>query len=173
MKSKNLNYLMALGFAISASSYAADQSVDSCIAAIQKQKPGEFIKLEKLNIAGKSFYEFEIKDSKGVEWEIICDAQNGKITETESEVGSADNEAFKKNLKVTEKEAIAIALKAHPGTIKEVEYEIEENGDASYELDIVNDRGGETKVEVNAANGKIIEVSTEDWEVGEEADERR
>ena len=74
---------------------------------------------------------------------------------------SVDDEAFKKNLKVTEKEAIAIALKAHPGTVQEVEYEIEENGDASYELDIVDNKGVETKVEVNAANGKIIEVTTE------------
>ena len=40
-------------------------------------------------------------------------------------------------------------------------------------MDIVNDKGLETKVEVNAANGKIIEVSTEEWEIGEEADEKR
>jgi len=174
MKTITLTSVLALGLATSASSYAAaDQTIDNCIAAIQKQKPGEFIKLEKLNVAGKPFYEIEMKDAKGVEWEFMCDAKTGKITETESEANSADDEAFKKNLKVTEKEAIAIALKAHPGTVQEVEYEIEENGDASYELDIVNDKGVETKVEVNAANGKIIEVSTEEWEFGEEADEKR
>jgi hypothetical protein len=33
--------------------------------------------------------------------------------------------------------------------------------------------GVETKVEVNAANGKMIEVSTEAWEIGKEADEKR
>jgi len=162
-----------LGLVTSTFSYAADQTIDSCIAAIQKQKPGEFIKLEKLNVAGNPFYEIEIKDSKGAEWEFICDAKSGKITETVSEVSTVDDESFKKNLKVTEKEAIAIALKAHPGTVQEVEYEIEENGDASYELDIVNDKGVETKIEVNAADGKIFEVSTEEWEVGEEADEKR
>jgi len=32
--------------------------------------------------------------------------------------------------------------------------------------------GVETKVEVNAANGKMIEVSTEAWEIGKEADEK-
>ena len=37
---------------------------------------------------------------------------------------SVDDEALKKNLKVTEKEAIAIELKAHTGTVQEVEYEI-------------------------------------------------
>ena len=173
MKTTILSCISALGLVISPSSYAADQSIDNCITAIQKQKPGELIKLEKLSVAGKPFYEVEIKDSKGVEWEFMCNAKTGKITETESEVSSADDEIFKKNVKVTEKEAIAIALKAHPGTVQEVEFEIEENGDASYEIDIVNDKGVETKVEVNAANGKIIEESTEKWEIGEEASAKR
>ena len=173
MKTTILTCVSALGLAISASSYAADQSIDNCVMAIQKQKPSELIKLEKLSVAGKPFYEVEINDSKGVEWEYMCNAKTGKITETESEVSSVDDEAFKKNLKVTEKEATDIALKAHPGTVHEVEFEIEENGDASYEIDIVNDKGVETKVEVNAANSKIIEVSTEKWEIGEEADEKR
>ena len=173
MKTTILTCVSALGLAISASSYAADQSIDNCITAIQKQKPGELIKLEKLSVAGKPFYEVEIKDSKGVEWEFMCNAKTGKITEIESEVSNADDEIFKKNVKVTEKEAIAIALKAHPGIVQEVELEIEENGDASYEIDIVNDKGVETKVEVNAANGKIIEESTEKWEIGEEASAKR
>ena len=173
MKTKLPSIILALGLATSATAYAADQSVDSCIAAIHQQKPGELIKLEKLNVAGKPIYEFEIKDSKGNEWEFMCNAQTGKITETESETGSVNDDAFKKTAKVTEKEAVAIALKAHPGTVQEVEYEIEDNGDASYEIDIVNDKGLETKVEVNAANGKIIEESTEEWEIGEESEEKR
>jgi uncharacterized membrane protein YkoI len=173
LKKRTLTYALTLGIVISASSYAVDQSIDACVDAVQKQKSGELVKLEKLNVAGKPYYELEIKDSKGVDWEFMCNAKTGKITETESEVSSVDKEAFKKNLKVTEKEAISIVLKEYPGSVQEVEYEIETNGDASYEIDIVNDKGVETKVEVNAANGKIIEVSTEEWEVGEETGERR
>jgi uncharacterized membrane protein YkoI len=173
LKKRTLTYALTLGIVISASSYAVDQSIDTCVDAVQKQKPGELVKLEKLNVAGKPYYELEIKDSKGVDWEFMCNAKTGKITETESEVSSVDKEAFKKNLKVTEKEAISIVLKDYLGSVQEVEYEIETNGDASYEIDIVNDKGVETKVEVNAANGKIIEVSTEEWEVGEETGERR
>jgi len=172
MKTKSVPLVLALGLAVPAS-FAATQSMDTCIAAIQKQQPGELVKLEKLNVSGKSLYEFEKKDSKGNEWEFICDVETGKITETEGEAESADSEAFKKNRKISEKEAAAIALKAHPGKIVEVEYEIESKGDASYEFDIVNDKGLETKVEVDAASGKIIEVSTEEWEIGEEADEKR
>ena len=171
MKTTVLTCVLALGLVTSA--HAATQSVDGCVAAVQKQKSGELIKLEKLNVSGKPFYELEIKDAKGIEWEFMCDAKTGKITETETEVGSVDDDAFKKHAKLTEQEAVDIALKAHPGTVHEVEYEIEENVDASYEIDIVNDKGLETKVEVNAANGKIIEVSTEAWEIGVEADEKR
>jgi uncharacterized membrane protein YkoI len=174
MKTKPVPLVLAIALAVPASmSFAATQSIETCIAAIQKQKPGELVKLEKLNMSGKPLYEFEIKDSKGNEWEFICDAETGKITETESEAESADSEPFKKTMKISEKEAAAIALKAHPGKIVEVEYEVESNGDASYEFDIVNDKGVETKVEVNAANGKIIETSTEEWEIGEEPDEKR
>ena len=173
MKKTTLSFIVALGLATSASSYAANQSVDSCIVAIQKQKTGDIIKLEKLIVSGKPFYEFEIKDANAMEWELMCNAKTGKITETESEVNSVNDEAFKKNAKLTEKEALDIVLKVHPGTVREVEYEIEQNGDASYEFDIVNDKGVQTKVEVNAANGKIIEVSTEAWEIGVEADEKK
>jgi uncharacterized membrane protein YkoI len=152
---------------------AADEGLENCIAAAQAVKKGDILKLEKLNVDGKRIYELEIRDAQGMEWEFMCDANNGKITEQESEVGKADDEPFKNKMKVTEKEAADIALKAHPGTIQEVEYEIEENGDASYEFDIVDDKGVETKVEVDAATGKIIETSIEEWEIGEEKEERR
>jgi uncharacterized membrane protein YkoI len=82
----------------------------------------------------------EIRDANGFEWEFMCDAESGTITESESEVSSADSQAFKSKMKVTEEDALAIALKAHPGVIKEVEYVIKANGDASYEFDIMDPR---------------------------------
>lgn len=165
----------AIIFAIGASFsvYAADQGLEKCITAIQKQKTGEFVKLEKLNVAGKAIYEFELEDTNGFEWEFMCDVNSGKVFETESEVSSVNSKAFKSKMKVAEEDAKAIALKAYPGVIEEVEYEIEANGDATYEFDIVNSKGIETKVEVDAATGKIIEVAIEEWEIGKEADERR
>ncbi|MDC9729545.1 MAG: PepSY domain-containing protein [Methyloprofundus sp.] len=164
-------FIMAIGASFSAQ--AADQGLEKCIAAIQKQKSGELIKLEKLNAEGKAVYEFELEDVNGFEWEFMCDVNSGKIIEVESEVSSTNSLAFKSKMKVTEEDAKATALKAYPGVIEEVEYEIEANGDASYEFDIVNSKGIETKVEVDAATGKIIEVATEEWEIGEEADEKR
>lgn len=152
---------------------AADSGLESCIQAVKKDKAGDLIKLEKLNVAGKGAYELELRDNNRQEWEFICDADSGKLTEKESEVADPNTQAFKKNVKVTEEDAAAIALKANPGKIEEVEYEVEENGASSYEFDIVNDKGVETKIEVDAASGKIIETATEEWEIGEEVDEKR
>ncbi|MEC4748424.1 PepSY domain-containing protein [Methylomicrobium sp. Wu6] len=152
---------------------AADEGLEKCVAAAQAIKKGDMLKLEKLDIGGKPMYELEIRDAQGMEWEFMCDANSGKITEQESEVSNADDKSFKSKMKVGEKEAADIALKAHPGKIVEAEYEIEENGDASYEFDIVGDKGMETKVEVDAATGKIIETSIEEWEIGEEKEDRR
>ncbi|WP_031433382.1 PepSY domain-containing protein [Methylomarinum vadi] len=173
MKKKFIGSVIILAAVSTGQVLASDQALEICIAAAQQQKAGEMLKLEKLKMDGKAMYELEIRDANGFEWEFMCDANSGKITETESEVRSVESKAFKSKMKVTEEDAAAIALKAYPGVIEEVEYEIESNGDASYEFDIVNDKGVETKVEVDAASGKIIEVSTEEWEIGEEADERR
>lgn len=173
MKNIILGSLVLLSISTASSVQAADQGLEKCIAEIQKQKAGELTKLEKLNVSGKAVYEFELKDPNGFEWEFMCDVNSGKIFETESEVSSVNSLAFKSKMKVTEDDAKAIALKAYPGVIREIEYEIEENGDASYEFDIVNSKGVETKVEVDAATGKIIEVAIEEWEIGEELDERR
>lgn len=68
---------------------------------------------------------------------------------------------------------MAIATKAHPGEVVEVEYEIESDGGSTYEFDVIGKDGKETKVEVDAATGKIIEVHVEEWEIGEEPEEKR
>lgn len=49
-----------------------------------------------------------------------------------------------------------------------MEYEVESEGYASYELDIQDTGGTEFKVEVNATNGEIVEVLVEEWEIGQE-----
>ena len=64
-------------------------------------------------------------------------------------------------------------LSIYPGVIEEVEYELESNGDASYEIDLVSADGTEFKIEVDAATGDIVEVSVEAWEIGQETNERR
>lgn len=73
---------------------------------------------------------------------------------------------------MSEEDARATALRLYPGMIEEVEYELESNGDASYEIDLVSADGTEFKIEVDAGSGEIIEVSVEAWEIGREMEER-
>lgn len=129
MKNYNAAIAAFLGLSIvSGNGYAVDQGLETCIKAIKESKPGYILKLEKLNVSGKGVYEIEIADVKRGEWEFMCDAESGKIIEKEAEVTNPKNKTFKKNVKVTEKNAAAVALKAFPGKIEEVEYEAEENG---------------------------------------------
>src|SRR5574343_122322 len=174
MKKSSLQIALLTGLGLfSIQALAADQDLEKCIQAVKKEKVGDLIKMEKLNVAGKGAYELDVSNNNRQEWEFMCDADSGKLTEKEAEIENPNSQAFKKNVKVTEEDAAAIALKANPGTIQEVEYEIEDNGASSYEFDIVNDKGVETKVEVDAATGKIIETAVEEWEIGQEADEKR
>ncbi len=172
---KYLIYALMLTSAIAAAEEirSSDQELDRCLQNVKARQSGYFIKVEKLKFQGKGVFELEIAEPNKGEWEFLCEAKTGQVIEQEGEAQHANDPAFKKNARVTEQEAAKIALKAVPGKIKEVEYELESNGGSSYEFDIISDKGIETKVEVDAANGKIIETAYEDWEIGEEPEEKR
>jgi uncharacterized membrane protein YkoI len=101
----------------------------------------------------------------------MCEADDGVIYEIEQEAASADDPLFKQNVKVSEQQARQTVTDLYPGTIKEVEYEIETNSDSTYEIDVVDEERTEWKVEVDAASGDIIETHIEQWEIGYEANE--
>jgi uncharacterized membrane protein YkoI len=117
-------------------------------------------------------YEFDIESSDGKAWDIECSGLTGKVTEIEEEVASASDAQFAAKAKVTEEQARETALARHPGSVVAVEYEIEEDGAASYEFDIQTADGKEYKVEVDATSGKIAQESEEIYQIGKEADER-
>ncbi len=150
-------------------------SLEKCLNAAKQIKSGDFVKLEYLSPSaeGRPTYEIEVRTDTGREWEFMCDASEGTIYEIEQEVDSADHALFKKHAKVNEAQARKTVLELYPGKIEEIEYEIESNGDASYEIDVVDEGGTEFKVEVDAASGKVIEVHIEQWEIGEEPQERK
>jgi uncharacterized membrane protein YkoI len=145
-------------------------SMETCMKAALAQRDGEVVKLELKDERGVPTYEFEILGKDGKTWELECDANKGKITEEEQEVENADAQLFKQKAKISLELAKEIALKAHPGEVVEVEYEIESNGDASYEFDIMTDKG-EIKLEVDAATGKIVEDNQKEYyQIGKEND---
>lgn len=145
---------------------AEPQQFERCMQAALKRQPGHIIKVEGKTEQGQSIYEFDIRTSSMTDWDIECDAASGKITEVEQEVGQSSHPLFVARKKISESEAKVIALKQYPGSINEIEYEIEEDGAASYEFDIVDNDGKEMKIEVDAGSGKIVEANEEHWQIG-------
>lgn len=155
----NIRYCLAGLLTLIASSALAQENspMDVCRNAANKIAQGEITKIELEKEKGMEVYEIDIKSADGNKWEIKCDKASGKIIETEQELTSADHPAFTALKKIDETQARKIALEAHPGTITEVEYEIE-NGIAIYEFEIKMEDGSEMEVEVDAATGRIIKA---------------
>jgi uncharacterized membrane protein YkoI len=129
--------------------------------------PIVFLEMEMKSENKKPTYEFDVESADGTSWDIECDVKSSKITEVEQEV-KANDAKFTAVAKVSEADAKATALAAHPGTVVETEYEIEPDGKASYEFDITEADGEEVKIEVDAASGKIVETSYEVYQIGKE-----
>ncbi|ACT48182.1 PepSY domain-containing protein [Methylotenera mobilis] len=145
----------------------AYDSLGKCVKAALTKHEGTIVKTEFKSEKKVGVYEFDIETADGKAWDVECNAKTGKVTEIEEEV-KADDPRFKALAKVSEADAKATALAAHPGTVVETEYELESDGKASYEFDILEADKEEVKVEVDAATGKIVEVSYEEYQIGKE-----
>lgn len=145
----------------------AYDSLGKCVKAALSKHDGKIVKTEYKVEKKSGVYEFDIESVDGTAWDIECDAKTSKIIEVEQEVSASDAK-FKALAKVSEASAKATALAAHPGTVVETEYELESDGKASYEFDILEADNEEVKVEVDATTGKIVEVSYENYQIGEE-----
>ena len=142
-------------------------SLGKCVKADLDKHEGKVVKLEMKSENKKPTYEFDIESADGTAWDVECDVKSSKIIEIEQEV-KADDAKFKALAKVSEADAKATALAAHPGTVAELEYELESDGKASYEFDITEADGEEVKIEVDAATGKIVETHYEVYQIGQE-----
>ena len=145
----------------------AFDSLGKCVKAALSKHDGKIVKVELKSEKKTPVYEFDIESADGTAWDVECDVKTSKIIEIEQEV-TADDAKFKAIAKVNEADAKATALAAHPGTVVETEYELESDGKASYEFDILEADKEEIKVEVDAATGKIVEVDYEVYQVGQE-----
>lgn len=145
----------------------AYDSLGKCVKAALAAKEGTIVKTEFKTEKKVGVYEFDIEAADGKAWEVECNAQTSKILEIEEEV-KANDTRFNAAAKVSEADAKATALAAHPGTVVETEYEIEADGKASYEFDILEADKEEIKVEVDATTGKIVEVGYEGYQIGKE-----
>jgi len=161
--------VLAVLMAATSFAFAADSNphqFEKCMASALEERPGDIIKVEFKNEQGGHFYEFDIKGDDGADWDLECNAHRGLISEVEREVDSVNHPLFAAKAKVSEKEARVTVLALYPGTITDVEYEIEFNGAATYEFDVDTTLNQEMKVEVDAATGEIVEANREMWQIG-------
>lgn len=139
--------------------------VDVCARAALAKHPGTILHAVLKQEKSALVWELEIRQADNKLVDVECSGATGKLVEHETRVVSADDAAFKSKAKVSEDQARQTALKAHPGEVERVEYEIESDGGVSYEFDIKSDKG-DMRVEVDAETGKITEVSRELLEIG-------
>lgn len=141
--------------------------IEVCLDAAIDLIPGHARKVEMKIEGDDPVYEFDIDAVDGITYNVECNAEEGYIVEVEREV-DANDPVFKKLAKFSEKEARDFALAIHPGKVVASEYEIDFEGQATYEFDIQTKLGYEVKVDVDAATLEIEEANVEIYEIGSE-----
>ena len=142
-------------------------SVETCLDAALDLIPGHPRKLEMKLEGDDPIYEFDIEAKDGNTYNVECNAEEGMVVEVEREV-AANDPAFKKLAKISEKDAKQTALTFHPGEVIATEYELGFDGSVTYEFDIQTKLGYEVKVDVDAISGDIEEANIELYEIGNE-----
>ena len=146
----------------------APMLLGDCVRSVLLAHSGTIVKLEGTTDSSRTIYEFDVRSPDGTQWDIECDAVTAKVVEIEQEVNSPTDEPFRQKVVITTDSARTIALGLHPGEVIETEYEVESDGAATYEFDIKGADGSETKVEVDATNGRITEANPEAFQIGVE-----
>ena len=150
------------------SSSVTSRAFETCREKATTLRPGQVIKVELKQEDGNEIYEFDIRDEQNRDWDIECAADSGEIVEIEEEIFGVNDPRFSAQMNIGYNEAKNKALAQYPGEIIEIEYELEQDGLAVYEFDILQASGREMKIEINARNGELHETSIEIWQVGYE-----
>lgn len=146
--------LAAALVAMTTAAHAAPTALDNCVKAAQDKHPGKLMSLSSEIEDGKSQYEIDIQGQDGFGWEAECDAATGKINRIEREI-RANAKEFKSKAKVRLDAAIKIALDKYPGDVLNTEYDMEDDGEISYEFVIRTNNGKMIEIEVDAVTGKL------------------
>ena len=155
MKRPFLLFVSSVILAASTISHAAaPAALDKCVKAALQAHPGKVKSLSSEVEDGKAQYELDIKGLDGKYWEIECDAETGKINRTEREIRMGSDE-FRSKAKITREEATKAALAKYPGKVINTEYDIEDDGEISYEFIIQTKDGKYIEIEVDAVTGKL------------------
>lgn len=128
--------------------------LDACVKAALAKHPGKMTSLSSEIEDGKAQFEIDIHGNDGFGWEAECDAATGKINRIEREL-RANAQEFKSKAKLRLDQAMKLALDKYPGDVVNTEYDIEDDGEISYEFIIRTDSGKTIEIEVDATDGKL------------------
>lgn len=149
------------------SAYAATPTpLDTCVKAVLSKHPGKVVSLSSEVEDGRAQYELDVKGADGSAWEAECDARTGRLLRIEREIKS-NSADFKSKAKLSEDEAKKLALNKYPGDVLNTEYDIEDDGEISYEFIIHTKSGKIVEVEVDAISGKLAGDETVNYRIGE------
>lgn len=146
--------LAAALVAMTTATHAAPTALDNCVKAAQEKHPGKLMSLSSEIEDGKSQYEIDIQGQDGFGWEAECNAATGKINRIEREIRAYAKE-FKSKARIRLDAAIKIALDKYPGDVLNTEYDMEDDGEISYEFVIRANNGKMIEIEVDAVTGKL------------------
>lgn len=151
-----LHTALAAILGLSATSALADHHnpLDACVKASQQKHPGKMTSLSSEIEDGKAQFEIDIHGNDGFGWEVECNAATGKINRVEREIKGSSTE-FTSKAKLRLDEAMKLALDKYPGEIVNTEYDIEDDGEVSYEFIIRTTSGKMIEIEVDATDGKL------------------
>jgi hypothetical protein len=108
---------------------------------------------------GTPFLLLAMRNPDGSRWEVACNGATGGVVDVEREVKSAEDPLFKPKAKVAESDARKAALKAYPGKIVGVAYELASDGAPQYDFDLTPASGeAGMVVEVSAVTGQMTKV---------------
>ncbi|MFB7642911.1 PepSY domain-containing protein, partial [Peribacillus butanolivorans] len=137
--------------------------------------PGTVKEVELEDEDGTVVYSVDVQAKEGSKQEVKIDAQTGKVLKVESddeeENGKEENDdqdqvALAKKAKLTEAESKKIALEKVPGTVKDVELEVED-GTVVYGVEVQAKDGSKQDVKIDAKTGKILKVDMDDEDSNE------
>ena len=121
-------------------------TMEEALKTALKHVPGRVVEAELEEEDEATFYEIEIIDSDGMVREILVDANSGQIIKA-----ARQGEVSYKSVQ----EAIQLATEYYRWHVVEIELE-EDEDEAVYEVELVNQAGETREIEVDALSGQVI-----------------
>ncbi|WP_062351819.1 PepSY domain-containing protein [Bacillus kwashiorkori] len=137
-------------------------SVEQAIKIAEKKTGAKVKSIEKDYDDGKIEYEIELMNEKGQEIEMTINARTGKISELEYD---DNDEKLVSNVKTSKhisiQEARNIAEAKTGAKVKSIEKEWDD-GRYEYDMELVNAKGQEIEITMDATTGKILKFDMDD-----------